>query len=194
MNNTLSKVLIFTAGAAAGSLVTWRVLKTRYDRLMEAEVASFEETLNNMYNNEQDDTEEVSEESEEDPDLCEPYEQPVTYHDTYERTVKDLGYSNTEVKGMVKPVVISPNEFGELEGYEIITLAYFSDGVLTDELDVPVEDVEGTVGRESLTTFGEYEDDAVHVRNDRLHAYYEILFDMRSYHDDVKPKHLTEGE
>ena len=195
MNNTSSKVLIFAAGAAAGSLVTWRILKTRYDRLMEAEVASFEETLNNMYNNEQDESEGMSEESdEEDPDLCEPDENPGSYHDTYERTVKDLGYSNTEVKGMVKPVVISPNEFGELEGYEIITLAYFSDGVLTDELDVPVEDVEGTVGRESLTTFGEYEDDAVHVRNDRLHAYYEILFDMRSYHDDVKPKHLTEGE
>lgn len=189
MNSTLSKVLIFAAGAAAGSVVTWRILKTRYDRLMEAEVASFEEALANIYND-QDDSEETTEEVEEED--SEP--RPVSIHDRYDQTVKDLGYSNAEAKGVVKPVVIDPREFGELEGYEIITLAYYADGVLTDELDVPVEDVEGTVGRESLKTFGEYEDDAVHVRNDRLHAYYEILFDTRNYHDDVEPKHLTEGE
>ena len=37
------------------------------------------------------------------------------------------------------------------------------------------------VGMESLTHFGEYEDDSVFVRNDRLKCDYEILMDERTY-------------
>ena len=31
MNRTLSNILLFTAGAAIGSLVTWRIFKSRYE-------------------------------------------------------------------------------------------------------------------------------------------------------------------
>ena len=62
-----------------------------------------------------------------------------------------------------KPYVISPEEFGEYEEYEKISLTYYGDQVLADENDELVEDVEGAVGFESLTHFGEYEDDSVFV-------------------------------
>ena len=42
------------------------------------------------------------------------------------------------------------------------------------------------VGKESLNHFGEYEDDSVFVRNDRLKRDYEILLDQRNYSDVVK--------
>lgn len=185
MKCTLSKILIFAAGAATGSFVTWKILKTRYEQLMEAEVADIEERFASLYGADDEDEDEEAEDEPDEEDPSEP--EPV-----YDRVVKDLGYSNSEVKGEVKPRVIDPNEFGEIEDYELITLIYYIDGVLTDDHDIPVEDVEGTVGKDSLNTFGEYEDDAVHVRNDRLHAYYEILLEMRNYHGEIAVDPPTE--
>ena len=46
-----------------------------------------------------------------------------------------------------------------------------------------IEDVEGTVGTDSLTHFGEYEDDSVFVRNDEKQIDYEILLDSDKYYD-----------
>ena len=182
MKCTLSNILIFAAGAAIGSVATWRVLKTRYDARMKEELASIEGMFSSIYDLKDD--KECTEEADEEPDV------------DYDEVVRDLGYSNSEEKGVVKPRVISPDEFGELEEYEIISLTYYADGILTDERDEPIEDVEGSVGRKSLRTFGEHEDDAVHVRNDRLHAYYEILFDPRNYYGDIEKDipHPAEAE
>ena len=67
-----------------------------------------------------------------------------------------------------------------------ISLSYFDDQILADEnLDV-VEDIEETVGIDSLTHFGEYEDDSIFVRNDARRVDYQVLIDNRSYHKDVK--------
>ena len=113
--------------------------------------------------------------------------------------LKEQGYAGYEevMEEMGKPYVISPEEFGEMEdeGYETISLIYYADKVLTDDDNELVEDVENTVGTESLTHFGEYEDDSVFVRNDRLKADYEILLDTRNYSDVVnKNPHPMEEE
>ena len=81
------------------------------------------------------------------------------------------------------PYIITPDEFGEFDDYETISLTYYADGVLTDDMDEPIEDVDGLVGVDSLSHFGEYEDDSVFVRNDRMKADYEILSDLRNYSD-----------
>ena len=86
------------------------------------------------------------------------------------------------------PYVIPPEEFGEFDDYEEIGLTYYADQVLTDDDDELVEDIEDTVGFDSLNHFGEYEDDSVFVRNDRLKCDYEILLDHRKYSDVVKRK------
>lgn len=86
------------------------------------------------------------------------------------------------------PFVIPPEQFGEFEDYGKITLTYYSDHILVDENDEMIEDVEGCVGFDSLNHFGEYEDDSVHVQNDRLKTYYEILMDNRRYTDVLKSK------
>ena len=53
----------------------------------------------------------------------------------------------------------------EHDDYDTISLTYYSDNVLADEDNEIIEDVEGVVGEDSLNHFGEYEDDAVYVRN-----------------------------
>ena len=88
----------------------------------------------------------------------------------------------------IKPYVISPEEFGEFEDYERISLSYYADQILADEDDEKVEDVDNVVGLESLTHFGEFEDDSVFVRNDRLKCDYEILLDQRTYSDVMKQR------
>lgn len=88
----------------------------------------------------------------------------------------------------IKPYVISPEEFGEFEDYERISLSYYADQVLADEDDEKVDDVDNVVGLESLTHFGEFEDDSVFVRNDRLKCDYEILLDQRTYSDVMKQR------
>ena len=80
----------------------------------------------------------------------------------------------------IGPYVISPEEFDE-EGYETISLTYYADGVLADEQNFPIEDVEDTVGKDALNSFGEYEDDSVYVRDDDKGIDYEILLDIRKY-------------
>ena len=72
------------------------------------------------------------------------------------------------------------------EEHEQISLTYYADGVLADENDEVIEDVEDAVGIDSLNHFGEYEDDSVFVRNDARKCDYEILLDQRTYSEVVE--------
>lgn len=85
------------------------------------------------------------------------------------------------------PYVISPDEFGGTFEYECISLVYYADGVVVDDNQNVVKDVEDCIGEDSLTHFGEYEDDSVYVRNDERRIDYEILLDERKW-SDVKKK------
>lgn len=87
------------------------------------------------------------------------------------------------------PYVISPDAFGEFDDYVLISLTYYSDGVLTDEDDEPIDDIEGIVGKDYASHFGEYEEDSVFIRNDRMKCDYEILRDLRKYTDVLVNKH-----
>ena len=60
--------------------------------------------------------------------------------------------------------------------------------VLVDDGGDKIEDVDDVVGMESLTNFGEFEDDSVFVRNDRLRCDYEILMDERTYSEAQKER------
>ena len=96
-----------------------------------------------------------------------------------------------------EPYVITPEEFDPLddspEAYEKITLTYYADDILADDGDIVVDDVEFVIGSEALESFGEYEEDAVYVRNDKLKTEYEIVRDERNYIDvaaDIPPNLL----
>lgn len=90
--------------------------------------------------------------------------------------------SRSAQKSMKESYVISPAEFGE-EDYEEIELTYYADDILTDDHGDIIEDPEEIIGPAALSTFGEYEDDAVYVRNDERRCDYAVLKDMRNYSD-----------
>lgn len=83
-----------------------------------------------------------------------------------------------------KPFVIEEDRVGEYISYDLISLIYFSDGVLTDDWEVPVENPDETVGKEYVEYF-ETGEDVVYVRNDKLKCDFEITRDLRTY-EEVK--------
>lgn len=186
MNNKLINVLAFTIGAAIGSVVTWKIVKTKYEQIANDEIESVKEVFSKR---------EVKSEKNEPKKFVQEESKPSTNEKpdlkNYAEMVGVLGYSKNEEKGdedsmkKRKPYVITPEEFGEADGYGTESLNYYADGVLTDDWDNVIEDVDYIVGEESLTHFGEYEDDSVFVRNDELEMEYEILLDERNFSDVV---------
>lgn len=86
-----------------------------------------------------------------------------------------------EVNPDAKPVVISPEEFGDDDTYHRISLIYYADGYLCDEDDLPLDDPEDVVGPNIASHFNEYEDDCAYVRNDKYHTYYEVLRSAKTF-------------
>lgn len=180
MTSTLSKIFIFAVGAAIGSAVTWKLIKDTYSRRAEEAIADMKEYLENKTDKNNEVEDDI--ENQDQPETEEIY----VRKEQSELFAKTSLYRTTdavkEVDTLTEPYVIAPEEFGECD-YDTESLTYYADGVLTDDCDNPVSDIENTVGLEALNSFGEYEDDSVFVRNDRLKTDYEILLDERKYTD-----------
>ena len=188
MNRKLSNVLLFAAGAAVGSLVTWRYFKSKYE-VVEDEIE--EKTEEAEGESEEEDPEGLESKSNygKKPPLKEYVKMvesngyvPKTHMEEIE---EEIANGEGDDKDVYEPYIIRPEEYGELHAYETLSLNYYADGVLTDELDNPIEDVESLVPADFADHFGEYEDDVVHVRNDNLECDYEILRDLRKFTDVV---------
>lgn len=178
MNNVFTNIAMLTIGAAVGSLVTWKLLKTKYEKIAKEEIDSVKEVFSRRKTETENEKEAEVEENES-------KDSPESDESEYNEIIKNNRYSNREKEYIVKkgPRVIRPDEFGEIDEYETLSLCYYADKVLTDFDDNIIDDVEETVGVDSLTRFGEYEDDSVFVRNDERKIDYEILLDERNYKD-----------
>lgn len=207
MNKAIGFVA-FTAGAVLGSAITWYYAKKKYEQITREEIESVKEVFTKNSNIRKEDVFEPensvlkkAEMAREKPNVAE-----------YAKKLSKEGYTNYSNSDILtedgeevsddpgqepgkyfgdpdaEPYVIPPEQFAELDDYDQISLTYYADHILADDNDQLLEDVEGTVGFESLTHFGEYEDDSVYVRNDRLKIDYEILRDERKYSDVIKSK------
>ena len=162
-------VFSFMAGAAIGAAVSWKFATEKYKLIAQEEIDSVKEAFAKLR------SEKVE---------SEPNNEDISDRTRCKEIVGENGYSNEkgEQAQMIKPYVISPDEFGE-GGYPTVSLTYYDDKVLTDEADEPIVNIDEVVGEESLTHFGEYEDDSVFVRNDDLKLDFEILLDVRNHSD-----------
>lgn len=193
MNSKLINVLAFAVGAAIGSAVTWKIVKDQYERIVQEELESIKETFSERPAAEQESTDDSSDdeedqgqrstqinwsdyedldEDEDDDEDAKQYRVLVNQYNNEEGGVDSVG---------TKPYVISPYDYGELDDYYQIELTYYADGVLEDDEYKIVHDIADLIGEDSLNTFGEYEDDSVFVRNERLRTDFQILKDLRTY-------------
>lgn len=180
-------LIIFALGTATGFATAWQFAKKKYEQIAEDEINSVKEAFLKRGHDAADaettakpqpGAEASLKKFEEKPDIS-----------TYAEILKHEAYVPEGMKmEESKPYVISPDEFGEFEDYETISLTYYADQVLVDDGGGKIEDVDGVVGMESLAHFGEYEDDSVFVRNDRLRCDYEILLDEMTYSEARKER------
>ena len=158
----MNKLFIFVLGAAAGSLVTWKIVEEKYKAIANEEIATLYADgfpIDTFVKNEET--------------------------DKYEKLIRGYkGEDGTVEKEQIKPYVISPEEFGEF-GNDTVSLTYYSDFVLADEDDEIIVDPESIIG-DALEHFGEYEDDAVHVRNENVECDYEILKSEKTFSEVYK--------
>lgn len=193
-------VLIFAAGAAIGSAVTYKLIKTKYEQIAREEIESVKEVFSRR--SEESDEEDEDEDDEFDYDFEPDPEELKAMNDK----VSDLGYTSYSKKKNKKskrndddedcdivPYVISPDDFGDT-GYETVSLTYYADNVLAYDYDEEVvEDADLLIGSYSLDRIGEYEDDIIHVRNDVNQTDYEICRVNEKYSDVDPTYRATEG-
>jgi len=136
----ISTFVVFTVGAGLGVAATWFYVKKKYEQLAQEEIESVKEVFSQR-EAEPDIKRETANRAKEKPGIAE-----------YAAGLNKLGYTNysdvkpkEEPKNMDSPYVISPEEFGEFEDYEKISLTYYADKKLADDEDVLVDDVDGVV-------------------------------------------------
>lgn len=199
MNCKVINAIVFAVGAAIGSAVTYAVMKPKYERMIQEEVDAFKkdfvECMTDMQAaSDEDDSEDDEEErprqidwdelEDLDEEELEDFDPDSAELSAYEAIANQYTNGEGGAEEVAKnPYVISPFDFGELDGYKQISLTYYADGTLEDDDQEIVKDVDELIGAKSLSTFGEYEDDSVFVRNERLRVDFEILKDYRTYEE-----------
>ena len=160
----LNKLLIFAAGSVIGSAVTFVAMKRKYESY------EWEEEYIEEQEEEPQEKEEELVEEKAGKLMNEGFraglksvkrENMVQYN----KILKDNEYSSEEekkeAKDVEKPYMITVDEYAELDDYNTESLYYFEDGVLTDESENIIDDVEDIVGEEALAKFDEEEVDSV---------------------------------
>lgn len=154
-------IFAFIAGAAVGAAAAYKYAEKKFKKIADEEIASVKEEFCCTAHS---DIEEKK------------TEEPAEEEDSEEQSYTDaVSKYRSSPDG---PRIISEEQYGEIEGYFNVTFVYYADGVVTDENDEIVEDVEESIGTEFKNYF---EDDVVYVRNDRRRCDYTVERDARTY-------------
>lgn len=186
----LPTIICAGTGLILGGGIGYSVAKVKYEKRLDTEIEEIKVALSKYYIDQfnktdiQEEESELPEVVEETPEEKEEKKTEAEYTDytayfaanTSAVEEKPVIEKKSENSGE-RPYVIHPNEFGYDDSYELITLMYFKDHKLTDENGDEVDDVDDTIGIESLNHFGEYEDieNAIYICNDKTMCYYEVI-------------------
>lgn len=180
MNNGIKFIFSFSIGAAVSAVVTWKILKTKYEQIMQQEIEEVREIYNKKMKelaseNEVADSDEVEIQGVVDLGIS---DKEVEQYETIADTYKKGGIENMSNE----PYLITSEEFDEL-GYDTYTMTYYADGVLTDEYDNQISNPKKLVGADFAKYFTDHDYDVIYIRNDVIQRDYEILTDPQKFSD-----------
>ena len=169
MKFTLSNVLTFTVGAAIGSAVTYYIIKRNYDKIITKNI------LDDV--NTDTDTDIPTGDA---PDMY--YDSNKEYEDIIHNNMYEYDEDDDEEEedDVAKLEVISLEEFEDGEN-PTITLYYWADGVVTNDRNKEIANVDELIGRDNLKDFGDPYVDSVYIRNHDSEVDYEVLRDPRRF-------------
>lgn len=209
--NGIKNLLIFAAGAVVGGIVTWRIAKKTYEKIIADETEAAKKSAQDeidIYKTQLEDkidnyvketSNSASEESENDDDEYEEVEEPEEDEDEdeeyyaepryrYNSYLNELEYfkgkERTDEIGQINvPYIINETDVGDKMDYDLIHLTFYADHILTDDANLPIKDIDEIVGPEALKCFLNEFVNIVYVRNERLGCDFEICRDLRRYAD-----------
>lgn len=204
MNKTLVGVIAFVAGSAVGAGSVYYILGKKFDKRLEKELEAI--TIANG--------EEVISEREMTPEEVEImlYEKQMDeerlnaqdFADDFKRAMNEYTGEEDDESGFEyefeypiehdKPILIPESEFGDVT-YQQVYYILYNDGVIADDMDRPVKDVDGMFGLENLRHFGDdylypNQNDAIYIRDDTCRYEYEIVKDNRSFDTEKYPNSM----
>ncbi len=198
----------FIAGATVGALGAWFFAKKKYEKIAQEEIQSvtdaFSERLDKFARSSVNDPSVRPTPEDLEKEATKPGDRNII---DYAAVLAKQGYtdytkfSKDEEESAAEsepedisentsdgPVIICPDDYGEIPNYEQLSWIYFADHILTDDDYSLITNYEKWIGAGALQHFGEYEDDAIHVRNDKLKCYIEVVIDSRLYASVVAEK------
>lgn len=181
MNRNVLYFVAFVAGAAVGFALSWPIAHKKYEQIAQEEFENRRKARRDISENKPKTEPKLT--------IKDLFESKRTLEEqqAYKQLLNDTTYISPEEKRQpTMPYVISPEDFGELDDFERFTLTYYKDGVLVDEVGDVIHDWLDLVSPDYFDHFGDFEDDAVYVRNPKLKCDYEILYDERNY-EDISP-------
>ena len=162
VNKGLSAFCSFLVGAGLGVTIAWHFAKIKYEKIADEEIESMKKVL--LKDKEKDN---------------ENKGQSTNYATVYNKKKAQ----KNDVETYIHP--IPSDEFGLEEEYDVITLVYLVDGVLIDDMDAEVGNIEEKIGEDFAKYFEESNGDTIYFKNDKYKAYYEVVQDDRSF-DQVR--------
>lgn len=188
----IEKILLFLAGGGAGGFAAWMILKKKYDKKLDEEIAEMRKVIEKGYNEGRKDLPPFEPDVDEsDIEIAKKVSEKILQNANEAKNKENVreilerkGYVNYNHPGNEEPTrnevpeeydhipepdeieVIAPEEYGELRDYDQETLYYLRDKILVDSKGNVIENVGDYVSFDALEQFGLYgEPDSVYVRN-----------------------------
>lgn len=179
MKELLKGAIIFAAGVGIGSIVTYKImnkklldeLKTQSEELASREPVRRENS---------EETKALIEANINKPPVMEYYQMHAKKYAPVIEEEKEETYV---------PTVIGFEEFGKEEDYEEITLSYFEDGILADEMGEIFTNADDILGPDALYDFHkevlteEDVENVIYIVNHERKEYFEIVREPGEYAD-----------
>lgn len=205
MHRTITNIFMLAVGAVIGSAATWVYSQKKYSQLIQSEIEktkeyysdkeSDESEAKNIQNPEEEKQleEEKKKAVQTSADIINQSGYDMSSYSDYTRFSKpkeehpETVQKNLETFGSDEnfPVVIAPESYGEIEDYATHEYTYFKDGVVVDDDGdvIDPEKVRSMLGIDFASHIGDFEADAVHIQNDLMKTYFEILAEPYDYND-----------
>ena len=207
MNNKVATLFAFILGAGIGAGGAYIYTKKKYEGLIDSEVNSARETYQRLSKELADKNEaekqklfteytekienyiskDVLKEAFED----DKYNYHISNGEGEERTVKEVKPDDISIRSdkfvdSNTPYEIDANEYGSIEDYNLVSLTYYSNGVITNDQEDVLDDPATIFGVKLLDKLPIYENNGIYTayaRNDIRRCDYEIILTGYDYEE-----------
>lgn len=172
---------IFIIGFAAGVGVTYVAIKDYFQKQSDDAIADYKAAHKSVHAKRK----KRNEDKKEYDNIIQQYKTDNVDEPEHVNTIHEEPGNDEDTP---KIEYVSPYDFGEKEGYDILSYTYYDDGgKVADSDDKLVDNPEELFGNEFKNHFGQY--DSCYIRNHELKADIEVLMDVRTYEEamDIVP-------